>query len=126
MGVRRLVLLMCSPPHPALLIALLFPSADNVIHLKESHKDAVIGAHYAACNWVRELVNAFVLETHSDFKAKVQYCIISSIFFFFVSSLRHVAFCECFFYRGRGSRRRDVCCSPTESDTRHHIPWTVY
>ncbi|CAM9123067.1 unnamed protein product [Ectocarpus sp. 12 AP-2014] len=46
-------------------------TVDNVIHLEESHKDAVIGAHYAACNWVRELVNAFVLETHSDFKAKL-------------------------------------------------------
>ncbi|CAM9874577.1 unnamed protein product, partial [Ectocarpus sp. 4 AP-2014] len=46
-------------------------TVDNVIHLEESHKDAVIGAHYAACNWVRELVNAFVLESHSDFKAKL-------------------------------------------------------
>ncbi|CBJ26655.1 conserved unknown protein [Ectocarpus siliculosus] len=46
-------------------------TVDNVIHLEESHKNAVIGAHYAACNWVRELVNAFVLETHSDFKAKL-------------------------------------------------------
>ncbi|CAM9248195.1 unnamed protein product, partial [Ectocarpus sp. 12 AP-2014] len=46
-------------------------TVDNVIHLEESHKDAVIGAHYAACNWVRELVNAFVMETHSDFKAKL-------------------------------------------------------
>lgn len=77
------MLLMLSPPHPALLIRLLSSSADNVIHLEESQKDAVIGAHYAACNWVRELVNAFVLEPQSDFKAKVA-C-------FFVSSPRCVA-----------------------------------
>ncbi|CAN0349173.1 unnamed protein product, partial [Hapterophycus canaliculatus] len=39
--------------------------------LQEGHKEAVIGAHYAACNWLRELVNAFVLEPEPENKAKV-------------------------------------------------------
>lgn len=44
---------------------------DNVALLDDAHKEAVIGAHFVACNWIRELLNAFVLEPHTDTKSKV-------------------------------------------------------
>ena len=44
---------------------------DNVLQLEDGHKEAVLSAHFAACDWMRELVNAFVLEPDSDTKAKV-------------------------------------------------------
>lgn len=46
--------------------------ADNVALLEESHKEAVIGAHFTACNWIRELINAFVLEPDNETKSKVK------------------------------------------------------
>lgn len=48
------------------------PVPDNVGSLEEVHQEAVIGAHFAAANWVRELVNAFVLEADCESKAKVR------------------------------------------------------
>ena len=50
----------------------MFPQPDNVMHLEDAHKEAVIGAHFAACNWIRELVNAFVMEPKRPTKAKVR------------------------------------------------------
>lgn len=48
---------------------LMYP--DNVMQLEDAHKEAVIGAHFAACDWIRELVNAFVMEPKRHTKAKV-------------------------------------------------------
>lgn len=45
--------------------------SDNVLQLEDGQKEAVLSAHFAACDWMRELVNAFVLEPDSDTKAKV-------------------------------------------------------
>eukprot|EP00752_Nemacystus_decipiens_P018674 g16742.t1 len=46
-------------------------TVDNVMQLEDGHKEAVIGAHFAACNWIRELVNAFVMEPKRPTKAKL-------------------------------------------------------
>lgn len=39
--------------------------------LKDSHREAVITAHFTACDWIRELINAFVLEPDHETKSKV-------------------------------------------------------
>ncbi|CAM9211941.1 unnamed protein product [Discosporangium mesarthrocarpum] len=44
---------------------------DNITLLGDSEKEAVIGAHFAAVNWVRELANAYVMEKEADSKAKM-------------------------------------------------------
>ncbi len=46
--------------------------ADNIISLEDAHKEVVIASHFAACDWIRELVNAFVLEPERETKAKVR------------------------------------------------------
>ncbi|CAN0041106.1 unnamed protein product, partial [Choristocarpus tenellus] len=43
---------------------------DNVTLLKEAEKEAVIGAHFAAGNWIRELANAYVVESDPESKVK--------------------------------------------------------
>lgn len=45
--------------------------SDNILQLEDGHKEAVLSAHFAACDWMRELVNAFVQESDNDTKAKV-------------------------------------------------------
>eukprot|EP00904_Undaria_pinnatifida_P010786 jgi/Undpi1/6838/HiC_scaffold_21.g09314.m1 len=46
-------------------------TVDNVLQLEDGQKEAVLSAHFAACDWIRELVNAFVQEPDSDTKAKL-------------------------------------------------------
>eukprot|EP00903_Cladosiphon_okamuranus_P011447 g10784.t1 len=46
-------------------------TVDNVMQLEDEHKEAVIGAHFAACDWIRELVNAFVMEPKRHTKTKL-------------------------------------------------------